>query len=678
MAELNTFDNRSVLALRDDHRKLQRQVRDLASALERRSGDGTPDVRIHFGATVARPGESYPAAPANTFWVVFHDWTFVESPGEQPITKRPWQAGYVLARTVDGEYLEEGTEVVVEKLPGPKGRRWWIRRRGTDASDGSPELEFVELTTSLSLGGFGRARLLVFSLLTGAMEMIGPEFRVQDYTRGPGVEPGDLSGAVGYRGWARRPRNESIEDEEGNAVPTWPLVRLEQVAEIIRGTLTGPMIETTTPGYYGPVGTGLFTAPAMVTDWYDGKSPGTTQTVYDPAGLFKRALTGAKFTARRNNRAGADDTNGGTSGNPRGRYEVIECQSKAGHISGRLMLPRFAYGPTYPQGTYVPAVDGIYEVQVADGDWWGAQQDVQDPRDANGRVRVFFEGWEYPFAPAGAWGVYSYDAERDLYYPDEVDQMALAIRFTLLNNLCGAITPAQPGAIGASFSSMSPYPFSVFPDNAVQVPIANSMVHQGETGDLIFAKFDASAKQYEIIDAPGKDVDLFTDLRLFRDSPGACAKIQVKKVSARVESCQASTPTWEDSSIRMENLDVVTEVELVSTPYIPEDLELETPAVPATCVVKRTQASVCILSNEITTTNEAGEITGYTPGYTPTVGVVFAFQSTPVMVDAGEVTDELYGTLAYVWTGPCDPEFIDADFTIAEIGECTEEEEPPP
>lgn len=535
------------------------------------------------------------------------------------------------------------------------------------------ELEFVELTTSLSLGSFGRAKLLTFDTATGEFAMTGDEFRVQDYTRDSTHEPGDLIGAVGYRGWARRPRNEAIEDENGDDVPVWPLVRLEQIAEIIRGALTDNMTETTTDLGSGPVGTGLWRSPSSVADWFDGKNPGTTQNLYDPAGLFKRALSGAKFVARRNNRAGADDANGGSSGNPRGRYEAVECQTKAGFVSGTLTQTRF--GPGAPPGN-------IWKIQVTDGSWWGSQQDVQDPRDQNGQVSVYFEFWEFPYAYAGAQGTYAYDAESDLYYPVEVDQMALAIRFSLLNPLCSDYVLEQPGTIGASFTSMTPFPFSRPPDGFCIVPIRNSKNHAGEIGDECFAILDAENGCYEIINAPLKEVESFSDLRLFNDSLGNdCSKLQGKVIKIRAESCEASTPVWRDTAVRMMQMNFVTQVELVSTPFIPavpaEGETPEIPEVPATCIVKKTRQKACVFSTEITAVDEDGEITGYSDGLPAITSTVFEFQSTQVMVNAFEATDEITGTLAYVWTGPCDPEKADEDFTIAEIGDCPEEEPPP-
>lgn len=528
------------------------------------------------------------------------------------------------------------------------------------------ELEFVELTTSLSLGGFGRARLLEFNATTGEFQMVGDEFRVQDYTRDSTHQPGKLIGAVGYRGWARRPRGESITDENGNQVATWPLIELEQVAEVMRGRLGNDMALS---------GAGYKSDQATVDDWWNGKSPGTTQDIFDPQGLFKRALNGAKFIARRNDKTG----NGSPpqAGVPRGQFEVVQCQSKAGFVSGTLTSHRF------PVGGYVPTETNIWKVQVPDGSWWGSQQDIQDPRDANGQVRVWFDPWDFPLAYAGAQGTYAYDAETDLYYPVVVDQMALAIKVMLSGALCGDPNGPVPSVNYDTARPLSPWPFSRPPDSSIPLPMRNSHGHAGDNGDVVYAIFDYDTYTYEIFDAPLKLIECLSDLRLLRDSPGVdCAKVQGRSITVRAESC-ASGGVWKDTSIRLESIDAVVDIEIESTPYEPAVPEgtydpdtgepiPPSPEVSGTCKLNQKRKKVCVLSTEIATVNAAGEITGYGDGSPVIASEVFAFEPVPVVSSIHEESDGIYQTTTWVWTGPCDAARPDNDDLVIDIGPCEE------
>lgn len=104
--------------------------------------------------------------------------------------------------------------------------------------------------------------------------------------RDPFTDPGEWQGYVGYRGWA-------ILGAQG----VYDIVYMEEPALFIEFTLLS--------GLSGG------SANATTTDYFQGKSLGD-QIVYDPQGLFPRAIVGAKGKAVWDDRAR--------------RYEVIICQ----------------------------------------------------------------------------------------------------------------------------------------------------------------------------------------------------------------------------------------------------------------------------------------------------------------------------------------------------------------
>ncbi|MGB0889601.1 MAG: hypothetical protein ACPGWS_04895 [Solirubrobacterales bacterium] len=139
---IQTFDKDAVRRLGRTVRRLETQVRNLSAkvkSLRHTGGDtvGALGQTIRTGKTVQHPSleQSYPDGGC-TFWVRFQDWQYNEqATGHCEYETHDWgtpQVGkFVIAQVYTGAYLPENTEVIMFKIPGRKGRRWWIlpRRR---------------------------------------------------------------------------------------------------------------------------------------------------------------------------------------------------------------------------------------------------------------------------------------------------------------------------------------------------------------------------------------------------------------------------------------------------------------------------------------------------------------------------------------------------------------------
>jgi hypothetical protein len=110
---------------------------------------------------------------------------------------------------------------------------------------------------------------------------------------------GMWNGIAGYRGWAKK-RPGAFEDGE-DVRQKYDVVWMERPAQKIRFTSTE---------YMGASSGGQM---AATVDWFDhqGKDPGSSVTIHDPAGLFPDAFSGAAGIAYYNNR--------------QKRYEAVEC-----------------------------------------------------------------------------------------------------------------------------------------------------------------------------------------------------------------------------------------------------------------------------------------------------------------------------------------------------------------
>jgi hypothetical protein len=120
-------------------------------------------------------------------------WTYTEAVGNQTLTAST-DTIPILARTYEGDYVDEGTQVVVEKQPGVGGRRWWIRSSdaatiiparvysaGSLASGNTCQAETGSVTYTETVG----RQTMTFTAdspqsLIYVHEMNGPPFRVND------------------------------------------------------------------------------------------------------------------------------------------------------------------------------------------------------------------------------------------------------------------------------------------------------------------------------------------------------------------------------------------------------------------------------------------------------------------------------------------------------------------
>lgn len=123
--ELFFFDEPSVRLLQRLVVQLRRQVHNVEQRL------------LHFQKPPPFPGRewrigvtgthsfhpTYPTAPADTFLVNFQDWSFSpETPGSRAIDAADWAERFEICRNVSGQYIPEGTKVLIAKQNG----QWWI------------------------------------------------------------------------------------------------------------------------------------------------------------------------------------------------------------------------------------------------------------------------------------------------------------------------------------------------------------------------------------------------------------------------------------------------------------------------------------------------------------------------------------------------------------------------
>lgn len=544
---------------------------------------------VRLAKTCRDSYDQYPARPANVFYVQFLDCTAPGVTGWQTIDAKTRSAVREkhLACTIRGQYVPEGTIVEVLWDRGYQWEegdiQWWI-----DFEEAGDKIEFVELTTKLPLGGTAKAKLLEWDTGTKEFEMVGSEFWVQDYTKDSSHEPGKLIGAPTYRGWARRPRGvegklEAVDPEnptDPDSQVKWPLIVMEQVAEMIRVTLNSSF-----DGGYG------YFPAATVTAWWNGKNPGATQNIYDPQGFFKQAKPGAKALARRNDREGVGDPEGASV--PFGSYELVESQSLAGHISFTLNEDRTAGAPEesleatltfwlgtqqdmqepagtlqvrFAEGVYhqaktgakgtavLDSETGIYWVDYCDtiagilffqltedrtggapeeplqatpGHWMGTQNDEQQPPDET--YDIWFQEEWYPYAMNGAHGVAMLDSVQEKYWAIQCDQWSPLHKCVLAEDMC----PDSPADIETAVP-MCYFPFSLA---AEITSAANPYKRAALAGDIVLVARNHSEGTWEVVFVEGHKHDLVFDLRYYN-----CA-IEKYVRECVVETCDAGH--WE-------------------------------------------------------------------------------------------------------------------------------------
>jgi hypothetical protein len=228
------------------------------------------------------------------------------------------------------------------------GTKWAVVR----LADVPQAIVHFQLQVDLVLGGSALASILIWD--GGDWVPSDATILVRDWYKAPGM----WQAYGGYKGLALK----------NACLDRYEIVWMETPARSIEFVLGGKM----TGGQ----------APASVTNYYlQGKSPGSSVTVYDAQGNYPRALAGAKGKARWNDRLR--------------RYEIVECNqmaialactlgsdmcagTSAGSISGHTVLTFPPYGQT--PDPLPGAARNYYHLAGRSGDWclvlW--DEDIQD------------------------------------------------------------------------------------------------------------------------------------------------------------------------------------------------------------------------------------------------------------------------------------------------------------
>ncbi len=155
MTNINHFDDDSIERIGATVQRLQAQIHNLNDRLARvtRQNEGKT---IRTGVTVANPagGSNYPTTGCQ-FWVQFEDWAFLEIDGDcTDLTRKQWATKHVVARTVNETHIPEGSDVLIRKVPGKDGHRWWATPIGSGAAVATSteiiEFTIVSVNTSVS------------------------------------------------------------------------------------------------------------------------------------------------------------------------------------------------------------------------------------------------------------------------------------------------------------------------------------------------------------------------------------------------------------------------------------------------------------------------------------------------------------------------------------------------
>jgi hypothetical protein len=208
---------------------------------------------------------------------------------------------------------------------------------------------------------------------------------------------------------------------------------------------------------------------------WNGITPGSAVDVYDAHGLFSRALEGAKGIACWNENAD--------------RYEVLNCQSKAGAI-------RFRFTSDMSGGSATASIEG------SDGDYWGAQQDVQDPDAAIAGITVYDPHGLFKHGKTDGYGKAIYDAIEDKYIIVEAQTKAGWILVTLDEDM-GETSEGQAAASVVRYWGTQQDVLT--PGSAVDVYDEDDLFANAVAGDKMVAALDAEADKYRLVSWTGKD-----------------------------------------------------------------------------------------------------------------------------------------------------------------------------
>jgi len=124
--EHHEFDYQSIRLIAENVKRLRAQYQNLEQIVLGLRRE-LPAHYIRTGYTTTNTAHpTYPTSGCQ-FVVKFEDWSFVEATALCADTdKREWASKYVLARVYGGGYLAENTRVLLVRVPGYEGRRWWI------------------------------------------------------------------------------------------------------------------------------------------------------------------------------------------------------------------------------------------------------------------------------------------------------------------------------------------------------------------------------------------------------------------------------------------------------------------------------------------------------------------------------------------------------------------------
>lgn len=230
-----------------------------------------------------------------------------------------------------------------------------------------------------------------------------------------------------------------------------PIIECHSKAGWITGVLTADMTAGSSSG-------------ATVSDYggsqQDIQSPGSTVTVYDPKGLFTRALNGAAFKASYD----ANDD----------KYNLTECQTKAGWV----------------EFTLTAAMSAGSSAGATVNDYGGSQQDIQSPGST---VTIYDPHTIFPYALTGAKGYAVYDAVEDKYTAVTCQQRTM----TITGELPGALATTDAAFNATTYDPMDHSPFNQAPTGTLS--IKNVMAMAGDSGGRWVARWNETAGEWWLI-----------------------------------------------------------------------------------------------------------------------------------------------------------------------------------
>ncbi len=359
----------------------------------------------------------------------------------------------------DGGYAATATEIVVKDFTsspgawqGVAGFRGWCTLP-PDNDDGKYEIvwmetfaKFIEFTATEDMGysSTGQMAVTVNAAWDGKTPTSSPVIVIDPR----GLFSRVLSGAKG----------KAVYDPERDV---YVIYECQSKAGWIRGTLTAAVSSGSSSSV---------TVSAFGGTQQDVQDPGAV-TVYDPQGLFTRAMSGAKFLAIYD--AVTD------------RYNLVECQSKAGWI-------RFVLTGDMTAGSATSTTT----------QFGGSQQDVQDP----GNVDVKDPGGLFSRAITGAVGKAIYNATSDEYVIVECQQITMAISGDIPDigeTGCGLLAGTTSFTIdSANVEVMNGPPFDLSPTG--ELTIHNPFGFSAAVGAYFHAVWHETKERWELYQVVGR------------------------------------------------------------------------------------------------------------------------------------------------------------------------------